>query len=83
MNPRNEEPAFGILPPRLISEFTTPITFTSRKRGVEYIDIRLTNGPFLLVPTFKRVKLKVDKYTDRELNSGLLAKSHLKSVLVY
>ena len=79
----DEEPAFGTPPPRPISEFTTPITFTGRKRGADYIDIRLANGPFPLTPTFKRVKLKVDKYTDRELNSGLFAKSHLKSVLAY
>ena len=79
----DEEPTFGTLPLRPISEFTTLITFAGKKRRVDYIDIRLTNGPFLLTPTFKRVKLKVDKYTDRELNSGLLAKSHLKSVLVY
>ena len=79
----DEEPAFGTPPPRLISQFTTPITFTGKKRGADYIDVRLTNGPFLLIPTFKRVKLKVDKYIDRELNSGLLTKLYLKLVLVY
>ena len=63
--------------------YTTPLTFIQRKRGIEYVDERLENGPFPLILTFKRVKSKVDKYTEKELAIGLLAQSYLKSVLVY
>jgi hypothetical protein len=36
-----------------------------------------------LTPSFKRVKAKVDKFTEKQLHTGELAQQHLKSVLAY
>jgi len=36
-----------------------------------------------LTPLFKRVKAKVDKFTEKQLHTGELIQQHLKSVLAY
>ena len=47
------------------------------------MDDKLENGPFPLTPLFKRVKAKVDKFTEKQLYTRELAQQHLKSVLAY
>ena len=47
------------------------------------MDNRLENGPFPLTPSFKRVKAKVDKFTEKRLYTRELAQQHLKSVLAH
>ena len=79
----SSSPAFATPPPPPMNEYNTPATYTQRRRGVDWMDDKLENGPFPLTPTFKRVKSKVDKYTEREMHSGQLAKAHLTSVLAY
>jgi hypothetical protein len=79
----SSSPAFATPPPKPWNEFNTPITYTQRKRGAEYMDDRLENGPFPLTPSFKRVKAKVDKFTEKRLHTGELAQQHLKSVLAH
>jgi hypothetical protein len=79
----SSSPAFATPPPRPWEEFRTPITYTGRKRGADYLDNRLDNGPFPLTPSFRHVKAKVDKFTENQLHTGELAQQHLKSVLAH
>jgi hypothetical protein len=79
----SSSPAFATPPPRPWKEFDTPVTYTQRKRGADYIDDRLENGPFPLTLSFRHIEAKVDKFTDRQLYTRELAQQYLKSVLAY
>jgi DDE superfamily endonuclease len=79
----SSSPAFATPPPKPWDEFNTPITFSQRKRGHEFVEERIENGPWPLTPIVKRVKAKCDKYVETNLQSGELAKARLESVLAY
>jgi hypothetical protein len=77
----SSSPAFATPPPRPWSEFATPLTFTARKRGNDYVNERIEEGP--LTPTVKRVKLKCDKYVETKLQSSELYRQRLTNILAY
>ena len=70
------EPAFATPPARPIlwHEFDTPITNTTRKRGIEYLNNRDDQA---VTPTARRVRQKCDKAADIMILKGQLAQELL------
>lgn len=77
----SSSPGFATPPPNW-HQFDTPKTYTGRKRGADYVEERLWNG-MPLTPSVKRVKSKVDKFTEAKLHNEQLATAHLTTVLAY
>ena len=75
-------PGFATPPPLDWHRFTTPTTYIQRKRGVDYINKRFIGGGDI-TPTVRRVKAKVDKFTELELHNEQLTSTHLTTVLAY
>ena len=76
---RESTPTFATPPSARWSKFKTPVTFTQRKRGVDYIDDRIQNGPWPLTPTAIHVKEKTEKGTQQLLLSGNLSTELLRA----
>jgi hypothetical protein len=77
----DSEPAFGTPPPLPWRQYTTPITNIERKRGSEYIQQRIQNGP--ITPTVIRVMQKVEKGTEKMVIQGQLSKELLAANNAY
>jgi hypothetical protein len=56
-------PTFAIPPSAHWSKFKTPVTFTQRRRGIDYIDDHIQNEPWPLTLTVIYVKEKTEKGT--------------------
>jgi DDE superfamily endonuclease len=67
----DESIGFATPPPPPWHEFTTPITNTGRRRGIEYVKGRMLVGS--ITPTAIRVFEKIDKATDLMLVKGQLS----------
>jgi hypothetical protein len=65
------EPTFATPPPPPWHEFNTPITNTGRRKGVDYIKLRMLAGT--ITPTVIRVQEKVEKAADRMILRGQLS----------
>ncbi|KAH6667219.1 hypothetical protein B0J14DRAFT_676966 [Halenospora varia] len=76
---RESTPGFATPPPAPWSEFQTPITYTQRKRGADYIDGRVKNGPWPLTPTALHVMDKIEKGTQKLILSGQLSTELLQA----
>jgi hypothetical protein len=74
----DSEPAFATPPLRPWKEFKTPITNTERRRGSDYVTVRLKAGD--VTPTLIRVQEKVSKSADQMVLSGQLSKEHLIAI---
>ena len=73
----DESIGFATPPPPIRSEFKTPITNTSRRRGQEYVTERLKAGD--ITPTAIRVQEKVVKAGDRMVIAGQLSTEYLRA----
>ncbi|KAF8848552.1 hypothetical protein BDZ45DRAFT_698307 [Acephala macrosclerotiorum] len=76
---RESIPGFATPSPPPWSEFTTPITYIQRKRGADYIDGRVKNGPWPLTPIAFHVIKKTEKRTQKMLLSGQLSTELLQA----
>jgi hypothetical protein len=74
----DSKPAFATPPLRPWKEFKTPITNTERRRGSDYVTVRLKAED--VTPTLIRVQEKVSKSADQMVLSGQLSKEHLIAI---
>jgi hypothetical protein len=61
------------------TEFKIPITYTQRKRGADYINERVKNGPWPLTPVAFHVMEKTERGTQKMLLNGQLSTELLKA----
>lgn len=76
----SESDAVATPPPPIWSEFKTPLTNRTRRKGQAYVTERIIAGK--ITPTVRRVQEKVVKATDIMVIAGQLSTEYLKAMRV-